>query len=358
MSRGLSGTKRLRYAHYRLPTPLGIAAQLGWIEAAFDHDRIAVRALHSGADPKSSRSDVDPWLANSFRQGGSIPAIWSRAGGRDTRLLGLTWTDESQAILTRADSDIHAVADLKGKRLGVVTCPSDPIDVSKATTIRAYMAALQSQGLSEKDVQFVDLPTAEVSLAGRLSLQEDLASCKEARALQGGDVDVVFCKGPRGLDLAEVTGARTVYDLGGHPDPKVRINNGSLRTLTASAFLVENDFPLVVRLVKKIVQAGWWAETHREETLRKLAEETRSSESAIVRAYGSDVHRHLRTDLAPTSVAALGDFVGFLAEWRLIPGSFDVHTWIDARPLDQALAELAEERELSDSMSTSLRLPV
>lgn len=346
MSKEFSTTKTLWYTRCPVPTPLGIAAQLGWIEAEFDRDKIAVRTLQDEQDSKLRESHFDHWLPNSFRQGGSIPALWARSRGRNTRLLGLTWTDESQLILTRPDSDIRSVSDLKGKRLGVVTRPYDPIDFWKATTIRAYVAALKTQRLGEGDVQFVELPAAEANTVGRQWIGEALASSREARALQGGEVDVIFHKGSRGHELVETIGARIVYDLGGHPDPKVRINNGSPRTLTVNASLVEGDFSLAVRLVKKVLLASRWAEDHRAETLRYIAKETHSSESAVVRGYGSDVHRHLRTDLAPASVEALADFMRFLADWKFIPQHFDVRGWIDPRPLEQALAELRDEDRL------------
>jgi ABC-type nitrate/sulfonate/bicarbonate transport system substrate-binding protein len=110
MSKEFSTTKTLWYTRCPVPTPLGIAAQLGWIEAEFDRDKIAVRTLQDEQDSKLRESHFDHWLPNSFRQGGSIPAIWARSRGRDTRLLGLTWTDESQVILTRPDSGIRSVA--------------------------------------------------------------------------------------------------------------------------------------------------------------------------------------------------------------------------------------------------------
>ncbi|HEX7597249.1 MAG TPA: hypothetical protein VF518_03480, partial [Polyangia bacterium] len=54
-----------------------------------------------------------------------------------------------------------------------------------------------------------------------------------------------------------------------------------------------------------------------------------------------DVNRHLRTDLEESSITALADFTRFLAEWKFIPRDFNVRAWIDPRPLQQALRELA-----------------
>jgi ABC-type nitrate/sulfonate/bicarbonate transport system substrate-binding protein len=355
----MSKIETLWYTRCPVPTPLGIAAQLGWIEDEFRCDGIKVRTLQDEADPKLRASHFDHKLDNSFRQGGNIPAIWARSSGRETRVVGLTWTDEAQVILTAPDRNIHTVADLKGKRLGVATRPNDPIDFWKATTLRAYLAALKLHGLSEEDVDLIELPRAEASSVGQGWGDEPLVESVEARALARGDVDVIFHKGSRGLELADAIGAYIVYDVGAHPDPRVRVNNGSPRTLTVDAGLLERDRSLVVRLVKQVLRAGRWAEEHRAEALTYVAKETRSSDSAVERAYGREVNRHLHTDLVESSIVALGDFTHFLAKWRFIPRDFDVRSWIDFRPLRQAQQELSaevhsEEREGASAVVASV----
>jgi ABC-type nitrate/sulfonate/bicarbonate transport system substrate-binding protein len=333
----------LWYTRCPVPTPLGIAAQLGWIEEEFRADGIRVRTLQDETDPSLRESHFDHKLDNSFRQGGNIPAIWARSQGRQTRVVGLTWTDEAQVILTLPNSPIKSVANLRGKRLGVATRPQEKIDFWKATTIRAYLAALNLHGLTEKDVTLVELPRTEGSFVGNGTSSKPLTETVEAVALLRGDVDVIFHKGSRGLELADALNARVVFDVGAHPDPKVRVNNGSPRTLTVDAGLLESNLPLVVRLVKKVITAGQWAAEHPKETLAYVARETRSAEVAVARAYGRDVHHHLRTDLEESSIVALGDFTRFLHEWKFIPNAVDVRGWIDARPLLLAQQELALE---------------
>ncbi|HXZ09102.1 MAG TPA: ABC transporter substrate-binding protein, partial [Paraburkholderia sp.] len=46
---------------------------------------------------RSHFTHSQPW---SFRQGGNIPALWARSQGSDTRLIGLSWVDEFQALIT------------------------------------------------------------------------------------------------------------------------------------------------------------------------------------------------------------------------------------------------------------------
>ena len=335
----------LWYTRCPVPTPLGIASQLGWVEDEFRPDGITVRTLQDETDPAIRESHFDHKLDNSFRQGGNIPAIWARSTGRDTRVVGLSWTDEAQVILVRPDSDIRGLADLGGRRLGVATRPNDKIDFWKATTIRAYVAALKLEGLHASDVELVELPRQDRSLggAGRGWALEDPVQSREAQALLRGDVDVIFHKGSRGLELADAIGARVLFDVGAHRDPKVRVNNGAPRTLTVDAGLIERDLPLVARLVKQVLQASRWAEQHRAEAVAYVAQETRSSEEAVVRAYGQDVHRRLDTDLRDDWIDALADFTSFLHEWKFIPNDFDVRTWVDPRPLELALELLRAE---------------
>ena len=133
----MSKVDTLWYTRCPVPTPLGIAAQLGWIEEEFNADGIAVRTLQDEADPSLRESHFDHKLDNSFRQGGNVPAIWARSAGRETRVVGLTWTDEAQVILTLPKSGIRSVGDLKGRKLAVATRPQDQIDFWKATLVLA-----------------------------------------------------------------------------------------------------------------------------------------------------------------------------------------------------------------------------
>lgn len=340
MSQSANKIDTIWYTRCPVPTPLGIAAQLGWIADELKPDGIVVRTLQDETDARLRDSHYDHRLPNSLRQGGNIPAIWARSNGRDTKVVGLTWTDEAQVILSLPGSGIRTLADLKGKRLAVATRPRDLIDFWKATTIRAYVAALGQAGLSIDDVELVELPRTDVSDVGRGWAAAPLEETLEARALRAGSVDAIFHKGSRGLELADALGAHTVYDLATHPDPKVRINNGSPRTLTVDAGLLNEAPGLVVRVLKRVILAGRWAEQHPQEAIAYVARETRSSEAAVRRAYGLDVNHHLSTDLQESSIDALADFTRFLAEWKFIPTDFDVRAWIDPRPLQKALFEL------------------
>jgi ABC-type nitrate/sulfonate/bicarbonate transport system substrate-binding protein len=333
----------LWYTRCPVPTPLGIAAQRGWIEEEFRKDGITVRTLQDEIDPNIRESHFDHKLDNSFRQGGNIPAIWARAAGRDTRVIGLTWTDEAQVILTLPRNGIRSILDLRDKRLAVRTAPNASIDFWRATTLRAYSAALKLVGLDKTNVELVDLPQTRAPQPGARGWGRatDPRQSPEVAALLDGRVDAIFHKGSRGLEVADAIGAEVIFDLGKHSDPKVRVNNGSPRTLTVDAKLLDDNLDLAARLVERVLVAGQWATDNPRDAVSYVAKETNSTEDAVERAYGKDVGEHLRTDLEGSSIEALSDFKDFLFEWGFLENDFDVRSWIDPRPLALAQKALA-----------------
>ncbi|UJR83986.1 ABC transporter substrate-binding protein [Sandaracinus amylolyticus] len=339
----MSQNEALWYTRCPVPTAIGIADHLGWLAEEFRDDGIEVRRLQDSKDRGIRESHYDHKLDNSFRQGGSVPAIWARSTGRRTKTIGLTWTDEAQVILTLPRSGIRSVRDLRGRRLAVATRPDDLIDFWRATTLRAYVVALGLEGLTTKDVELVERVRGGNSFERAWPPARDRwrETAPEVAALENGEVDAIFHKGSRGLEIAREIGAHVVVDLGKHPDPKVRVNNGAPRPLTVDAGLVERDPELVSRLLVRVIQAGRWAAEHKPEAISIVARETGSTEQAVELAYGEDVHRHLGTDLAPSSVEALSDFKDFLYEWKVIPNDFDVRDWIDPLPLRLAQEALA-----------------
>jgi ABC-type nitrate/sulfonate/bicarbonate transport system substrate-binding protein len=341
----MSKLETLWYTRCPVPTPVGIAVQLGWIEEEFAGDGIKLGSIRDSDDRAVRESHFDHKVTNSFRQGGSVPAIWARAAGRQTRVVGLTWTDEAQVLLTLPTSKIRTLKDLKRRRLGIATRPNDIIDFWKATTLRAYVAALGLEGLTDKDVELVEIPRLGDSFdrprqAGQGPGADELA---EVAALRSGQVDVIFHKGSRGLEVAESIGAHVVFDVWAHPDPRARANNHSPRTLTVDANLADNHPDVVARILRRVLSAGQWAEQNPSRAIEYLARETGSSERFVRAAYGEDANKNLKTDLLPSSVDALADFTKFLFERGFLPSEVDVDAWIDPKPLEEATRALAQQ---------------
>ena len=126
----------LWYTRCPVPTGLGIAVQQGWLQDDLASLGTQVQSLREADQQAVRESHFDHSLLNSVRHGGSIPAIWARAQGRETRVIGLSWADEAQLILTRPGSGIDTVKDLKGRRFGLPDWASAQIDFTRAQALR------------------------------------------------------------------------------------------------------------------------------------------------------------------------------------------------------------------------------
>jgi ABC-type nitrate/sulfonate/bicarbonate transport system substrate-binding protein len=335
----------LWYTRCPVPTGLGIAIQQGWLEDAFRTQGTKVSSLLESNDFATRESHFSHTLQNSVRHGGNIPAISAKARGRDTRVIGLSWADETQLILASPESGIETVRDLKGRRFGVPNWKQVEIDFTRAQAIRGLENALRLEGLEVSDVELVDqdieshysderAENVGGTLARRTGGSRARANNLEVIALLRGEVDAIFLKGAHGAQVANQFGLTKVIDTGAHPEPLIRSNNGTPRTLAVDGHLLDNHFDAAVTILEQVLRAEAWAQDHPSDVRRYLARETNASEYWVSVAYGENAEKKLKTDLAEQSVAAIQDFTNFLHRWNFIPQSFDVQDWIDHRPLE------------------------
>ena len=327
------------YTRCPVPTPVGLADQLGWLRETFKEEGIELKSIIDSPSRDVRQSHFNHTLDWSFRHGGNVPPIRARSEGRKTRLVGITWTDEFQALITLHGSGIRTTKDLRGRKFGIARRPEGIVDFMRATALKALVSGLSLEGLSTKDVEIVDVVVEDSVLATQegpslFGLKRKQAYGEEVAALLRGEVDAIHVKGTAGINVANLIGAHQIAEFGFHPDPKIRINSGSPRILTVDEKLAEERPDLVTRLIATIRRASAWAEAHPDDTRRFVARESGASEEQVLAANGPDLHRHLGLGLDPELVAAVGHYKDFLRDWGFLAADFDLDAWVDHRPLD------------------------
>ncbi len=328
----------LWYSRSPHPGPLGLAAQLGWFLDEFRDDGTQVFTIQDSVDTAVLDTHLDHSRPNTIRQGGNVPAIWARSRQTRTRVIGLSWLEEFQGILSLPNSGIQVPADLRGKRVALPVYDSR-IESRRAEALHGYLVTLATAGLGASDVRMVDIAAdrhwlTNATSAKHAGLFGEYAS--QMGALLRREVDAVYVKGARGLQCARSAPAQVVFDVRTHPDIAARVHSGAPRPITVDEGLLDKHPQVVERFLARVIAVGDWASRHPGETAAYLSRETRTGIDHVHQAYGTDVHLKMTTDLSTHSVQALDVHKRFLLDWGFISNDFDTDAWIDPGPLAAA----------------------
>jgi len=326
---------RLWITRCAVPTSVGLAVHHGWFEEEFAPDGLRVDYLPYLTSREAQRRHYDHELTTLLREGGNIPALWTRAKGEPTRLIGLTWIDERQVIVGHPGSEVASPADLRGKRLGIPLRGTESVDVFRGMALRGFAGALASAGLGLEDATLVDVRSD--GTVGGLANQWD----PEFDALARGEVDVIYAKGAVAVDAVTSRGARVVIELDHDVAPQFRINNGTPRPITAHQELLDTRPEVVERFLAVLLRAAQWGREHPDEITAVLAEETGADLQGAAGAYTATSLAGFEPTLTPDRVGSLTRQKDFLFAHGFLPGDFDVDQWVDEKPLLGAQDRLA-----------------
>jgi len=328
-----------------VPTATGLAYKLGWLEEAFAADGIAVSTLQD-APRELARHHYDHQLPTLIREGGNLLALAAKAQGAPTKLIGLTWIDEWQAILVRPDSGISKPEHLKGLRLALPEFIEHPIpshvrgsSIARGMSLHGYKGALNVAGLTLDDVTLVEVPSGRGDRQGLGSLWAGLDE------LVAGRVDAVYVKGASAVDAAKRLGAVVGIDLDTFPQLSSRVNNGTPRPITVNEYLLDNHFDLVVRFLYQSLRAAEWAKTNLQGVRKILESETRAGSDGVETAYGENFHLHLEPTLSDERLKLFHQQKNFMLVHGLLDRDFDLDAWVDYRPLREAEKWLHAEQK-------------
>jgi sulfonate transport system substrate-binding protein len=282
----------------------------GMLEEEFKKDGIKVEwTFLRGAGPA-----VNELYANGlvdFSLLGDLPSIIGRAGGLKTRILAATSIRQSSYVAVPADSSIKSVKDLRGKRVAIFKGTNIQLAISKI---------LQKNGLTEKDVRFINMDTASAKAA-----------------LTTKDVDAAF-GGSDYLALRDQGIAKIIYNSR-DDDP---------RFLRHCAFVGSQAFidkypDITERVVKTLVLAAKWiSEQDGERTpVFQLYAKSGVPFSNYKEDFGSQsIKVNASPLLDPYVLSTYRTNIQEAKRFGLIKADVDLDRWIDARFLNQALKDL------------------
>lgn len=330
-----------------VPTATGIAYKLGWLTDEFAADGITLRTLQESGS-ELARHHYDHRLPTLIREGGNMLAFGARAQGEPTRLIGLTWIEESQLILTRPDTGIRSAADLKGRRLALPGWSRNAIaahvrgtSIARGMSLAGYKGVLASAGLTFDDVDLVEVEDQLRNIGGS---GRDLEPRRSGvgrlwpiQALVEGQVDAIYVKGASALDQAREAGLIVAIDLDALPDRRFRVNNGTPRPITVHQSLLDDHFDLVARFLAVTLRAADWVAAQPNRLREILEFETAGSPEAVDQAYAR-LHEGLHPTLDADRLALFEQQKKFLFTYGFLDADFALADWIDPRPLEAARA--------------------
>lgn len=230
---------------------------------------------------------------------GNAPPVFAQAARANLNYVAaIPARGDNQAILVQSDSPLKALADLKGKKLGVAK-GSSAHDLA--------VAAIESAGLTWKDVSPIYLPPADA-----------------ASAFAKGAIDAWSIWDPF-LAIVELKGARRLPIK-----PAVALQNSFF--LANKAFVDANP-AIVTGINDALVKVSAWAKDNRAEASKLFSEATGVDiaaqtlavnrtqfdiaplDAAIVKQQQAVADRFFRVGLIPKQVA-VADIV-----WKWTPGS-------------------------------------
>lgn len=236
---------------------------------------------------------------------GDLGSIVGKSAGLDTRVVAAAARGGNHYLAVAPGSPIHSVADLRGKRVGLFRGTAAQL---------SFAAALHSAGLSEKDLNVINLDFAAASAA---------LGARQIDATWGG-LNILALR-----DRGQAEVPFSTHSLGGA---------GELSGLVLVSGRLLNEHPEWVRaLVQVQRQAARWASDNRDAYIQLAAEQT-GYPAALLRAdldASAPLAEVVSPELDAAFVARLQADVNAARDARLIRRDVDVGQWLAPQFLQQ-----------------------
>jgi len=278
-----------------------------------------------------------------FREGGNIPPLWAKSNDAEVVLIGLAVLAQKQYIIVRADSDVDTIEQLRKRKAGLPVHNNAVIDFHRASAEHGFKIALSSRGVSEKEVDFVELHEKGDFLSKSWGIQK--IGFIEVEALDDGKVDAIYVRSTRSQELLDTGKYKAIFEIHANPSLLAPINNEQPNTLTVSRKLAESRPEIVVNFIKQVILAAEWAKTNYAEVLNLFAEQTFGTPGQVASAYSPGFHKILTPELSEESLALLEGQKRFLFDRGYLKKDFPLEKWADDSFLKAAWKEINSEKE-------------
>ena len=326
---------KLWYTRCAVPTASGIAYDHGWLADQYSDQGVDIGILQE-APLDIARHHYDHDLPGLIREGGNVPAIVARSSGAPTRLVGLTWIDERQAIVVRKDEPWQG-AGLKGLRIAIPGWASERhASHQRAMALAGFESALRHEGLALSDVVVVDIPVGVTIPPGHLRKRGPKGEWAALHLVADGGADAAYIKGAAAIEAAQAAGLVVAVELDQLPERRFRVNNGTPRPLTVHDDLLQSRPEWVVGFLAQTLRASAWASHHEQEVRAILVRETGAGAHGVDEAYGPGFHASLAPDLSRERLDLLAVQIEFLERHDFLSTSFAVDAWVEHGPLEEA----------------------
>lgn len=227
---------------------LWLAVETGLFDEEFKDDNVRVEFSEFANGPAANEALIAGQIDVEHAVGDQ-PMITGIAGGSEgVAITTQSRQSETQGVYTGSNSDIKDISDLKGKRVGLGI---------GTFTHKCFIGVLEDAGLTEDDVELVNLNTADEQLS----------------AYENGDIDA-FVNNFVGLyDSLNDGSVVQVADFSTHP--------------AYTYFVIRKDFvekypDITQRLVNVLVRVQKWEEENPEEAAKLVSEYTGLEYDAVL----------------------------------------------------------------------------
>ncbi|WP_458459759.1 aliphatic sulfonate ABC transporter substrate-binding protein [Pseudobutyrivibrio sp.] len=233
--------------------PIQVAWDNGWVEEALKE------AGYTDIEVTFTEFESGPPENESFAAGqqdigvmGNVPSILGKAAGQDRIYIGIAENGEkTEVVIVPADSDIKSVADLKGKKIGLV--------VGSICENLLYNL-LKSEGLSLEDVELINLATSEQQAALESKQVDAVATWQPTVSkLTADGKNVRLADGSNGLFKAE-------------------------NTIFGNREYIEQNPEIVQIFIQQYARAAYEVANNKEEYAKKYAEKYGLTEELLYEA--------------------------------------------------------------------------